>query len=230
MPNQILFPAGSPSGVPVAQPIYLVDIYGNPITSTNGIGVNVLNANPNGQSTMANSAPVAIASNQSGIGTIVLPSITDTWISQAIRNGQGYNYSTGQQTTAGAANSTEVSLFNPAASGKSLLVYSIRVFITIASFGQLRLITVDPALTAGTLQNMKPGGAGSVANFTWSVVAQSVIGAALDSLSSNGAPNIELLTNGAVWLLPSGAANGLAVFINATAVLTQQVTMRGIEF
>lgn len=35
MPTQIMFPAVAPSGSPVAQPIYIVDQFGNPISSTN---------------------------------------------------------------------------------------------------------------------------------------------------------------------------------------------------
>src|SRR5690349_3310544 len=82
-----------PSGTPLANPVYLVDASGNPI-----------NANANGQSTMASSSPVAIASDQTpiqvksnrleiagagtgtvnGIGTDLIPSTDVTGFTMAI--------------------------------------------------------------------------------------------------------------------------------------------------
>lgn len=47
MANQILFPAGAPSGVPVAQPIYLVDQFGNPLPGS-GLPATLQMLNPAG--------------------------------------------------------------------------------------------------------------------------------------------------------------------------------------
>src|SRR5258708_36430721 len=124
----------------------------------------------------------------------VEPQIIETDILNWIRNGMAYNYTTGQQATAGAANSTEVSAFNPANSGKSILIYSIRVLTTVAANGQLRLITTDPALTAGTIQNKRIGGPATVATCTWSMAAQTVTGTALEAFNTNGTPQLELLS------------------------------------
>lgn len=75
---------------------------GNKLKVNSDGSFNIGNGNANGQSTMANSSPVAIASNQTGIGTVAAPNVGDTWISQAIRNGQGYLATYGKQSTSSA--------------------------------------------------------------------------------------------------------------------------------
>ena len=58
-----------PSGVPVANPVYIVDASGTPINSSNGQQVTITNVNTNGQQPMSASSPVVIASDQSPVAT-----------------------------------------------------------------------------------------------------------------------------------------------------------------
>src|SRR5947199_345632 len=84
------------------------------------------------QTVMANSAPVVLASdeivpmNLKQVNGAALsasnPSIVEHNVQNWIRQGQGFNGTSGTSSTAGAINAVEFSLFNPAASGKNVYV------------------------------------------------------------------------------------------------------------
>lgn len=196
----IMTPARGPGG-PDAQPIYLVDVWGNPIQGTE----------PN--------------------------------ISVAIRNGQGYMVGTGAATATNPSLTVcALSLFN-AASGKSVLIYSIRVPAAANNYSlanAVRQTTVDPTGTTGftavpTIFNMKPGGVGSVVSACASptAIAASITatGTVMFYYAVPGLQEVELLSNGAVLLLPAGSANGLEITtLVATAGNNFGATARYIEF
>lgn len=202
----------------------------------------MMNASPLGQAVMANSSPVVLASdeivptNLKQINGAALsasnPDIVEPNIQNWIRSGAGFNGTSGTSSTAGAINAVEFSLFNPAASGKNVYVYSLKVVANIT--GNLvvaTLITTDPALTAAAVTNLKPGSGASVASVTYSSAAQTQAGTVLDRLVLPGNNAVQdFFMNGSGILLPSGSAYGIAVFINLTAAANWTVTARWIEF
>ena len=202
----------------------------------------VTNASPLGQTVMANSAPVVLPSDQivptnlKQINGAALsasnPTIVEGNLQNWIRLGQGFNGTSGTSSTAGAINAVEFSLFNPAASGKNVYVYSLKVVANITgNLAVATLITTDPALTAAAVTNLKPGSGASAASVTYSSAAQTQTGTVLDRLVLPGNNAVQdFFLNGAGILLPAGSAYGVAVFINLTAAANWTVTARWIEF
>ena len=199
----------------------------------------VNNASTLGQTTMLNSAPVVIASDQSVLPmnlkqvngaalSLSNPNIHESFIQNALRNGQGYNGTSGTVNTAGAVNSVEFSLFNPGT--KNVIVYSLKVYINASSYILIKLLSTDPALTAGTISNNKIGSAAATATCTYSNSAQTVTGNSYDSIGTAAYTSNEVFTNGAYLFLPSGSANGIAAFINVTAAASMGFTAKWIEF
>lgn len=211
-------------------------------TSREPYNVFLTNASPLGQTVMANSAPVVlpsdqvVATNLKQINGAALsasnPNIVEQNIQNWIRQGQGFNGTSGTSSTGGAVNAVEFSLFNPAASGKNIYVYSLKVVANIAgNLAVATLITTDPALTAAAVTNLKPGSGVSSASVTYSSSAQTQTGTVLDRLvlPGNNAAQ-DFFANGAGMLLPAGSAYGIAVFINLTAAANWTVTGRWVEF
>jgi hypothetical protein len=202
----------------------------------------MMNASPLGQTVMANSSPVVLPSDQivptnlKQINGAALsasnPDIVEANIQNWIRLGQGFNGTSGTSSTAGAINAVEFSLFNPAASGKNIYVYSLKVVANITgNFAVATLITTDPALTAAAVTNLKPGSGASAASVTYSSAAQTQTGTVLDRLVLPGNNAVQdFFMNGAGILLPAASAYGIAVFINLTAAANWTVTARWIEF
>ncbi len=200
------------------------------------------NASPLGQTVMANSSPVVLPSDQvvamnlKQINGAALaasnPNIVEQNVQSWIRQGQGFNGTSGTSSTAGAINAVEFSLFNPAASGKNVYVYSLKVVANITgNLAVATLITTDPALTAAAVTNLKPGSGASAANVTYSSLAQTQTGTVLDRLVLPGNNAVQdFFANGAGILLPAGSAYGIAVFLNLTAAANWTVTARWIEF
>jgi hypothetical protein len=160
------------------------------------------------------------------------PAIVEQNVQNWIRSGAGFNGTSGSASTAGAINAVEFSLFNPAASGKNIYVYSLKVMTNLSGvFAVATLITTDPALTAATVANTKAGGAASVASVTYSNSAQTQAGTVLDRMviPGNNATQ-DFFPNGAGILLPAGSANRVAVFINLTGAANWTVSARWVEF
>jgi len=131
------------------------------------------------------------------------------------RNAQVFSATTTRVLAAGAL-TTGASLFNPANSGKTILIFSIKMGLNnnlIA--GHATLTTSDPALgTTMTVANMKAGGATSAIASTLSYVngAATQSGTVFDFFQAVAGDFRELLSNFKVIVLPAGAANGVAVF------------------
>ncbi len=199
----------------------------------------VNNASALGQANMLNSAPVVIASDQTPLPmnlkqvngnplSLSNPEIFETFIQNAIRNGQGYNGTSGTVNVAGAVNSVQFSLFNPGT--KNIIIYSAKAFINQSAYILWKLITTDPALTAGQIVNNKLGGAAATATCTYSNAAQTVSGTNYDSIGTAAYTNNELFTNGSYLFLPAGSANGLTSFINVSSAGSMGWTVKWIEF
>jgi hypothetical protein len=202
----------------------------------------ITNASPLGQTVMANSSPVVLPSDQivptnlKQVNGAALsdsnPAIVEQNVQNWIRNGQSFNGTSGTSSTAGAINAVEFSLFNPAASGKNIYVYSLKVVANITgNLAVATLITTDPALTAAAVTNLKPGSGASSASVTYSSAAQTQTGTVLDRLVLPGNNAVQdFFMNGAGILLPAGSAYGIVVFINLTAAANWTVTARWVEF
>jgi hypothetical protein len=160
------------------------------------------------------------------------PAIVEQNVQNWIRGGAGFNGTSGTASVGAGTNAVEFSLFNPAASGKSVYVYSLKVAANLSGcFAVATLITTDPALTAASVTNTKAGGAASVASVTYSNSAQAQTGTVLDRLviPGNNATQ-DFFAGGAGILLPAGSANGIAVFLNLTGAANWTVTGRWVEF
>lgn len=200
-----------------------------------GTPVTITNVNANGRALAQNSAPVVLASDQWTPGT---PDITESNIQNWIRNGQGFLYSSGILVTATNPNLTVggISIFNPLASGKSILLYSLQAHATQGSFAVVNATLADAALGAAiTPQNANLGSANAsvvTANSSATGIAASVtkIGTTILVIPQvNSSQEYELLPS--PILLPAGSAHGLAVYLFiATAGNSFAVNVRGIEF
>lgn len=147
------------------------------------------------------------------------PLITQDQIRAWIASGQGFTGTTGKQN-AGASNATlGLSVFNPAASGKTLLLFSLKaVFAGANSTHVVTLTTADPALgNAAVVTNNKAGnGTTSVASTTFATASQSIVGTLHDYVQTAQNGTLEVFTNGDVVLLMPGY--GLTYWMNITSV------------
>src|SRR6266581_2535474 len=151
------------------------------------------------------------------------------FILDAIRNGQGFNYTSGAQATAGAVNSLCLSVFNPNAS-KLIYIYSVIAYENVSgNFGLLNHITADPALGAAQVDNMLLGSPlASIASATFTNVGVAQSGTVLQRCNMNtNYSEVEFLNNGSLFILPQN--HGLAFFINISAIGNWTVTFRGVE-
>lgn len=148
-------------------------------------------------------------------------------------NGQGFNATTGV-VTAAAVGDYGLSVFNPAASGKNVLLYSMKAYnFTNSTQTFAYSTTADPALgSAPTVANLKAGGGSSVASVSYS--AGNVLVPSSGTLDAGSMPVYtiyELLTNGAVILLPAGAADGVSLYLYVGTVNAKfSLGARWIEF
>lgn len=236
---------GKSSGGAAGDTAFLLDSSGRPIIgnivqiggqvpkldNTNELGVSIYGKN-------SAAGDTAFLLDSSG-RLISIGSIED-----AIRNGKGFQATSGNLKTATNTNlsTCPLSVFNPSASGKSILIYSIRVGTSSATSGSnsLNMTTTDPSGTTGftniiTPANAKPGAGSSVASCCSSPnsISASITatGTVVDAFSLGGNAELEVLTNGATILLPSGSANGieLVIFVS-TAGNAFLATVRWLEF
>ena len=190
---------------------------------------NVTNGNANGQATMANSAPVVIASNQTGIGTLALPTITEDTIRNAARAGNSFYASTEELSPANA--NTAYSLFNPVASGKTIILHSINLqYSSAQSFARMRIVNANPSFAVTlnaanfNLGNANAGSAtASIASVTYATATTTAPALSAASLAygvMTQATNLtnELLTNSKTIALPAGT--GFVVYFSNTAAGT----------
>lgn len=145
------------------------------------------------------------------------PLITQDQIRTWIASGQGFTGTTGKQSAAAAAATFGLSVFNPVASGKTVLLFSLKAFFSGSNTAhRVTLTTSDPALgNAGVVTNNKAGSATtSVVSTTFATATQTVVGTDHDYVQTGQATTLELFTNGDVVLLLPG--NGLTFWMNIT--------------
>lgn len=160
-------------------------------------------------------------------------------IQSAIMNGKGYAATTGALATATNGNLTVgVSVFNPAASGKSLYIFSMKfhAFANNAAPKYNTGATTDPAYAnVLTPQNLRSGGPASVASVTSpannATTSIALSGSLQDFVVVNTTATFELLTAPAGIMLPAGTASGIILYgIVVAAGGTWGATIRWIEF
>ncbi|MDQ2717434.1 MAG: hypothetical protein M3Z08_21270 [Chloroflexota bacterium] len=152
--------------------------------------------------------------------------LTEANIQNFIRSGQGFSTTTGKLTSGGTI-TTGLSIFNPNASGKTLLVFSIRVAVGSSNFHTIGLTTTDPALgTAATIVNSKPGGASSIASTSYANTAVTPAGSTFDTFQVIASSMTEALTNGAILVVPPN--NGAVLYV-ATATNNWIASMKWLE-
>jgi hypothetical protein len=167
-----------------------------------------------------------------GGNPVTNPAITEDQIRAWIANGQGFSASTGMLNSASGTNNYALSIFNPNNSGKNILIYSIQV--ANGSGGMtalLQRVTSDPGFTAVTPLNAKLGGGNSAiaGHVTQATSNQTLLGN-FDQVVTLAGTMMELLTNGACILLPSGSNNGIVQYIQTYSVAINVVLARWVEF
>lgn len=124
-------------------------------------------------------------------------------------------------------------VFNPATSGKNVLIYSIRISTgTGSSNGFLQAVTTNPAYgSAAAVTNKRLGGATSAiatsCTFTSTSQTLSAPYIRVEILTSYPA---EILSNGSTILLPNGSANGLIAWITTFGGGYSSITIEWIEY
>ena len=150
-----------------------------------------------------------------------------------INNGQGFTASAGIINSVAGTNNYPLAIFNPANSGKNILLYSLQATTGTGSMmALLQRVTSNPAFAnAANISNSKAGGAASAiaASCTTTSVSQS-IASPYDQVVVNGSGVIELLTNGSTILLPVGSANGIVLYLQTYSAGFNGLTARWIEF
>lgn len=162
------------------------------------------------------------------------PVITQDVIRGLIAAGQGFTVSSGKVAPS-VAGTFGTAIFN-ASTAKNALIYSIRVFASALLGGSLNLVSADPAFgTPLVAYNQKPGAGTSLMTLDGAAATPSVgfsaAGNTIETLSFVGGQTIEILTNGAVILLPAGASNGLVCYLNTSGTTQSYImTYRYLEF
>ena len=132
-----------------------------------------------------------------------------------------------------AANSYPLSVFNPATSGKTIILYAVHGSASSAGSNgdvlYLQTTTSDPAYAnAVTPVNAALGAAlKSVVSCTYAATNTGPNTPYLQAESSAGP--IELLSNGAVIVLPAGSANGVTAYMQTFGSGFINIVMKWIE-
>ena len=156
------------------------------------------------------------------------PVITEDQIRAWIANGQGFSATTGKLTAAGSIMGG-LSIFNPGASGKTLIVFSVAYIIGNNSFNQLNLTTSDPALgTSVSATNNKASSAtSSVTSCSSTNTNVTPVGTIVASVGSASNTFTQALFNGNIFAVPPG--NGIAFYSNLSGANSWATTITWIE-
>ncbi len=166
-----------------------------------------------------------------GVGTPYPSADQSRW---AAVNDKAFLVNIGRLTvTAQTTSGYPLSIFNPAVSGKDIVIYSIRVQANGgATENRLALTTVDPAYaSAGSAQNLKAGSAtASVASVTYDTAVHAMPASFLDDAQVANNTPFEFIPAGSGIYLPKGSANGLTIWSSPNSAGTSLVTVRYIEY
>jgi hypothetical protein len=95
----------------------------------------------------------------------------------------------------------------------------------------LQRVTADPSFTAVTPLNAKLGGPSSaIATHVTQATSNQTLSGNYDQVITIASTTMELLTNGAVILLPNGSNNGLVTYIQAYSAAINSIFARWVEF
>jgi hypothetical protein len=168
------------------------------------------------------------------VGINGVASVQD-WVRQLTWQGHAYSAHSGLQSSATGTNDYALSIFNPAASGKTIVLYGLHVAASSAATNtitaKLKYTTSDPAYgSAATVSNQRAGGSSSAIASNCTLTTSNTVnsGPYCQSEISNSAA--ELLTNNAIIVLPAGTSNGLTIFLETYATGTYSITARYIEY
>jgi hypothetical protein len=156
------------------------------------------------------------------------PLLTEDQLRAWIVNGQGFSATTGK-LTAGGALTGGISIFNPNASGKTLILLSLGYIIGNNSFNQVNLTTSDPALgTSVAATNNKAGSAtASVASCSSANTTVTPAGTLCMSIGSASNTFTQSLSGGNVLVIPPN--NGVAFYSNLSGSNSWSVTLTWVE-
>lgn len=166
--------------------------------------------------------------------------VTEDVIRNFTLAGKAFSATTGKNAAPGAV-TLGFQLFNPANSGKNLLIYSLIILSAAAGIHDIRMTTADVSSITGwsgnnvavTPVNNKGGGAGSSATCGYSntSVTGTLLGSSRETTACTANAPVEVLTNGECIFLPAAASiNGLAVYFNATGTNNWAITCEYLEF
>lgn len=199
--------------------ITIVDSSGNPIgTSTNPIQVQTVAG--------GGLQPVNVSQWNGAAPSAANPVLTDSTIGAYVRGGMGFIGTSGNLATATNPNLLvcAISLFNPAAANRAVLIYSILVAQNGSETGHevFARTTVDPAGGAGftgtpTVTNLNftsptasTSSLSSSATGITTAVVQAGTTMGVFAVASN--TSTELIPKGSFIYLPAGTARGVAVY------------------
>jgi hypothetical protein len=156
------------------------------------------------------------------------PVITEDQVRAWIANGQGFTATTGK-LTAGSAITGGLSIFNPNASGKTLIIISLSYIIGNNSFNQLNLTTSDPALGTAVSATNNKAGSGTASVTSCSSANTNVTAAGTLNMSIGSASNTftQAFANGNVLFIPPN--NGIAFYSNLSGTNSWAVTLAWVE-
>jgi hypothetical protein len=174
--------------------------------------------------------------NQAGVGQALRLDINGSllvqpWNQAMNANGSAFMASNGLLNA--VAGNYPLAVFNPAASGKNVLIYSIRISTgTGSSNGFLQVVTTNPAYgSAAVVTNKRLGSVASAiatdCTFTGTSQTLNAPYAKVELLTTYPA---ELLSNGCAILLPSGSATGLVAWITTFSGGYSSITVEWIEY
>ncbi len=188
-----------------------------------------LNAAGVGQALQLDASGNLKVSGAASLGSLSAPNITEDQIRAWIANGQSFSVTTGKLTAAGAINAG-FSVFNPAASGRTLLVYSIKYMIGNNNFSTLNLTTTDPALgTSMTPVNNKAGSSTtSVTSCSYANSNLASAGTVNDAFGSASNTLTQVLQNGDCLVVPPGY--GFALYLNLSGANAYVASAEWIEY
>ncbi len=156
------------------------------------------------------------------------PVLTEDQLRAWIANGQGFSATTGK-LTAGGAITGGISVFNPNASGKTLIIFSLGYIIGNNSFNQINLTTSDPALgtSVAAINNKAGSGTTSVASCSSANTTVTPAGTLCMSIGSASNAFTLALSNGNMLIVPPN--NGIAFYSNLSGSNSWAITLTWVE-